>query len=383
MVFVEGALPGERVRATVTDSRKDFARARVDEVLEPSDDRVVPPCPFVAKGCGGCQWQHVAVAAQPGLKDGVVVDALRRQAHIVDPPISRVEAVAATAYRTTVRLAVRDGRATYHRRHSSELIAVDSCLISHPRLEELVTAGYWGGSEEVTLRVSAATGERLAVLTPRFGPVTAPDDMVVVGENQLAGGRQVSITEHVAGRRWRVSAASFFQSGPAAAELLVDAVARAADGAVHAGDLVVDAYCGVGLLGGSIAAAAGARVLGIEDHRPAVQDARKNLRDLETEIVEVEVASWSLPSGEETPALVIADPARPGLGRKAVAALASAEAPVLVLVSCDPASLGRDAVLLRDAGYELADVQILDLFPHTFHVEAVTRWVRGPLHAHR
>ena len=376
VVFVEGALPGELVRAEVVDARKDFAKARVAQIVEASPSRVEPPCPFVAAGCGGCQWQHVAVEAQPELKEAVVRDALRRQAHIDAPPVTRVEAVPAVAYRTTVRLALVGGRAAYHRRHAADLVPVDSCLIAHPRLEELIVDGRWGAAREVTLRVSATTGERLAVVTPRVSEVQVPEDVTVIGENQLQGGRRAALSESVAGRSWRVSAASFFQSGPAAAELLVDAVVRAAGDGVGEGSLVVDTYCGVGLLGGAVAAASGARVIGIEDHRPAVLDARHNLRDLDAQIVEAEVATWAPAPDLGRPAVVIADPARTGLGRRVVASLTALAAPVLVLVSCDPGSLGRDAALLLAAGYDLDDVQILDLFPHTFHVEVVTRWVR-------
>src|SRR4051794_38052578 len=125
VVFVEGAIPGERVRAEVTGERKDFLRARAVDITVASPDRVAPPCPFVAAGCGGCQWQHVAVPAQHRLKAAIVADALRRIAHLPDAPVSPdVIAVPPDAYRTTLRLAVDgDGRAAFHRRHSDELVA--------------------------------------------------------------------------------------------------------------------------------------------------------------------------------------------------------------------------------------------------------------------
>ena len=350
VAFVEGALPGERVGAEVVQERKDFVRARVIEVLDPSPSRVEPPCPFVAAGCGGCQWQHIDPAAQSRLKVDIVIDALRRIAHRPDPPMAgEVRAVPATAYRTTLRLAVgRDGRAAYHRRHGHDLVAVDSCLIAHPALEDLVVNGRFPRAREVTLRVSASTGERVAVVHPAGAGLHVPADVA-------AGGR---IHEELAGRRWRISATSFFQAGPAGAELLVDA------------------YAGVGLLGGALAGGRGnVAVVAIESHPAAARDAKANLADLDARVLQIDVGEWRAP--DEPPALVVADPARTGLGKPGVQALVAAGAPVLVLVSCDPASLARDTALLAGAGYRLASVQVLDLFPHTFHVETVSRFERA------
>jgi 23S rRNA (uracil1939-C5)-methyltransferase len=369
VVFVEGALPGERVRAEITAERKDFLRSRAVEVLVPSVDRVEPPCPHVAAGCGGCQWQHIDVRAQHRLKADVVADALRRIAHLPDAPIApAVVAVPAAAYRTSLRLAVDgDGRAVFRGRHGHDTIAVGSCLVSHPRLEELVAGGRFPGATEVTLRVSAATGERVALVRPSSAAAVVSDDV-------LLGGR---IHEVAGGRTWRLSATSFFQSGPAAADALVRTVSAGIGDALDGGGVLVDAYAGVGLLGGAAATAASGsdvRVVAVESHPPAVRDARSNLRDLDAKVIQADVTAWQA-SGRPA-AAVIADPARAGLGRAGTAALVAARAPVLVLVSCDPASLARDTTLLVEAGYRLDHVTVLDLFPHTFHVETVSRFVR-------
>src|SRR5437879_4596509 len=179
VVFIEGALPGERVRAEVTQERRDFLKARAVDIAVASPDRVAPPCPFVAAGCGGCQWQHVAVPAQHRLKAAIVADALRRIAHLPAAPVHPdVLAVPPDAYRTTLRLAVdREGRASFRRRHGHELVAVDACLVSHPALEDLVVAGRFRGATDVTLRVSAATGERLVLLRPASAAVDVPADV--------------------------------------------------------------------------------------------------------------------------------------------------------------------------------------------------------------
>jgi len=128
----------------------------------------------------------------------------------------------------------------------------------------------------------------------------------------------------------------------------------------------------VGLLGGSVAARRGARLVAVERSAVAAGDARHNLADLDAEVVAAEVGAWDA----RPAAAVVADPARPGLGRPGVAAAGGTGAGVLVLVSCDPASLGRDAGLLTSAGWRLESLAVLDVFPHTPHVECVSRFTR-------
>ena len=368
VVFVEGALPGERVVVELTDQRKDFARGRVVEVLEPSDARVGAPCGSVARGCGGCQWQHAEIGAQASFKRAIVLDALRRIGRMDDPPVAE-DVVRVGGGRTTLRLAVVDGRAGFRRRHGHDVVEVDECLVAHPLLQDLLVNGNYDGADEVTLRASVATGERLVVCDPSMAGVLVPDDVVLVSVDDPG---LAALNEDVAGRRWRVSALSFFQSGPEAADALVDAVRFAAEAE---GARVLDAYAGVGLLGGSLDAAS---IVALESSPWSAADAQVNLADLDAVVVEGEVARAApeLSAKGRPFDVVVADPARPGLGPTAAAALAGVGAERLVLVSCDPASFARDVRLLADHGYRLDHTQVLDLFPHTFHVEAVSRFNR-------
>ncbi len=374
VVFVEGALPGERVRVRLTDERRDFARAVAVEVVEASPHRVAPPCAALASGCGGCTWQHVAPAAQVGFKAGIVLDALRRIAKVGDPPEPRVAPLCGPALRTTARLAVStEGRAGHRRRSGGDdAMVTDACGVAHPSLEELVVGGRYPGAGEVLLRAAVASGERLVRTDGDPGAVVVPDGVAVVG----SGGRAF-VHEDVGGRRFRISDESFFQAAPAAAETLVRAVADAVDDALGPGGHLVDAYAGVGLFASTLASAGGAvRVTAIESHAAAVADARTNLADLDARVVAGEVGRWRPGSHDQTVDVVVADPSRPGLGRPGVAALSATGAPRLVLVSCDPASLARDARLLAGAGYRLATLALVDAFPHTFHVETVARFDR-------
>jgi len=374
VVFVEGALPGERVLVEVREERRDFARATCVEVLVAAAERITPPCQHLLQGCGGCDWQHVAPGAQVGLKATIVTDALRRIARLGEPPPpAGPRAVPPDAYRTTVRLGVDgDGRPGYRRRRGHELVPPERCLVAHPRLDELIGECRFAGATEVLLRVGVAGGERIAALSggePARSVV--PSDVVVVERSHPEPGAVVR--EDVGGRRWRVSAGSFFQSGPAAASLLADAVHDAVGGALGPGDTLLDAYAGVGVLGGIVAERRGAHLVSVEQHPEAVADARVNLADLPARVVASAV-------GELGPGLaadvVVADPARPGLGRPGVDALGALGASRIVLVSCDPGSFARDTALLAGAGYRLARWGVVDLFPQTSHVETVARFDR-------
>lgn len=373
VVFCEGALPGELVDIVVTSERRDFARARVSAVAEPSAARTVPPCPHVAAGCGGCTWQHVADDADLELKTSIAKDALRRIAHgdetvVRSSPRARGR-VPLRGYRTTARLAVDgEGRAAYRRRHSNDPITVSSCLVAHPALEDLIVEARFPGASEVVLRVSAATGEQLV-----WPDRSASRAVVPAGTAVSRGDPPAALTETVGGRDWRISASSFFQPGPQSASILADAV-RAAAGDGLRGAKVVDLYAGVGLLGGSLVAdMAQGSLIAVESNGAAAADAKYNLADLDARVIVGEVAGVP-PEGVD---IVIADPSRSGLGPSASSAVARWDAATVVLVSCDPASMARDVALLDRLGYRLEGIEVLDLFPGTFHVETVSRFAKG------
>lgn len=372
VVFVEGALPGEEVTARLTESRPDFARAATVAVLEASPDRIAPPCPAVEAGCGGCTWQHISPDAQRRLKSGIVVDTLRRVGRFAEPPIPSIVTGEGPALRTTARLAVSPaGRAGYRRRRDTEAVETDGCLAAHPLLAELITAGRYPGSAEVLMRVGVASGERLVKGRPTSG---APAIRVPDGVRIVVGDERAAVHETIAGRIFQVSIDSFFQPGPVAAGGLITAVAEAVDDSLEAGGHLVDAYAGVGLFASVLGATTKARVTAIESDDSAAADARVNLSDIEAKIVRSDVGRWRPRRSERPIDVVVADPPRPGLGRPGVATVLAARSPRVVLVSCDPASFARDAALLRDGGYNLETVALVDAFPHTFHVEIVSRF---------
>ena len=367
VVFVRGALPGEAAEVELTQVKADCARGVAIEIHDPAATRVTPPCPHRREGCGGCDWQHVDPAAQLDLKVGVVAEALRRTGGLPDAEVRAGGAVPPWAHRTTVRVVgTPDGRAGFRREHSHDTVHAAGCLVAAPGLLGALDALRIPPGLEVTLRTSVATGAMTATWDHRLGDVTGLPPLALVGPD-------AALEEDVAGHRLRISAAAFAQSGPAAAELLVAAVMRAAPELPHASH-VADLYGGVGLFAVTVAPPH-ARVTLVETSRAAVGDARVNLATRDARIHRGQVGGWTAQRGDDID-VVVADPARTGLGRPGVAAVARSEAPVLVLVSCDAVALARDAALLARQGYRHVSTEVLDLFPNTHHVEAVTRFVR-------
>ncbi|MEZ5260889.1 MAG: TRAM domain-containing protein [Acidimicrobiales bacterium] len=385
--FVAGTLPGELVTVAIRQAKARWVRASLGEVLEASPERVEPPCRWQRAGCGGCDLMHAPLATQRSWRVRLVAESLQRLGRLADPVVEAGPPLPGEAVRTTVRLAVLDGRPALRRRASHELQAIDRCLVLHPALDELLaTARFGAGVHEVTLRVGAATGERLAVLHPSAGRGAAvlPSDVLVVGADELrahtgrggpgaASDQPVAVYhEVVAGRRWRISAGSFFQSSAAGAEALVAEVRAAVrDTAGPAPARVLDAYCGVGLLSAAVSGS-GVELVAVESNASSVADAAVNLADVEARIVQSRVERWR----PEPVDLVVADPARRGLAAAGAATLAGTGAGAIVLVSCDMASLGRDAAELDRLGYRHRRSVVLDLFPHTSHAEVVTRFER-------
>lgn len=373
VVLVEGAVPGDTVTVELS-TRRGAAHGAVVEVVEPSPARIEPRCPHAREGCGGCDLAALGRDAQLEAKLDLVRDALRRTGRWSAPNVVAGPPLDPWGFRTSLRVAVRDGRAALRMRRSHELVALDHCLVAHPLLDELVHEGRFGDAHEVTLRVGAATGERLALVAPTSDGVLLPDDVRVIGTDELAAGRRAWIHEEVAGRRWRVSAASFFQTRPDGAAALVDTVRDLAGRVLQRDEgTLIDAYGGVGLFAGALLhERPGWRALVAEQSKSSTADARVNLADLDAKVVTTDVERLRAPSAD----IVVADPSREGLGRKAAHALVGALADRLILVSCDPAAAGRDVALLTGLGYRAKVSVVVDLFPHTHHVEVVTSFHR-------
>lgn len=377
VVFVRHALPGERVRLEITDTTARFLRADAVEVLTPSPDRVPPPCRF-AGACGGCDFQHVAPAAQRRLLTDVVREQLQRLAGLTwDGEVEAVEPDD-LGWRTRVTYAVDDeGRPGLRRHRSHDIVPIDRCLIAHHDLPAILDRRWDAPSVEV---IASGSGDRLVVTDAKV-----PRDVGATGVVDTHGTRRhgaAAVTEPVHDKSFRVSGSGFWQVHPRAATTLVDAVLEGAD--VRPGDVVADLYAGVGLFTAFLADATGeaGRVFSVESDAGASRDARRNLhayRHVELVADTTEKALRRRKLGEHVDVVVL-DPPRTG-AKRAVAPIAALGPRRIVYVACDPAALARDLATFASEGFELESLRAFALFPMTHHVECVavlTRRVSDP-----
>jgi tRNA/tmRNA/rRNA uracil-C5-methylase (TrmA/RlmC/RlmD family) len=365
--FVRHALPGERVLAEVTDVRRGYARADAVEVVEPSPDRVAPPCPYAGPGrCGGCDLQHVAAPAQSRWKAAVIREQLQRLGGLTEAEVNALRVTVESlpggllGWRSRVRYAVdADGRVGLLAHRSHQVVPVDRCRIAATAIQQApVTGRRWPEVDAVD--VVASSGGDLTVRSWRgreATPVSGPD----------------LVREQAAGRWWTVPPGVFWQGHPAAADTLVDAVLEALG--PRPGERVWDLYAGAGLFGAALAGVVGpaARVTLVEASRAAADAARRNLSDLPgVQVVGAGVARALQRRLLPLPVdLVVLDPPRAGAGRQVVAALVGAGPRAVAYVACDPAAFARDAALFRAAGWSLVSLRAYDCFPMTHHVECV------------
>ncbi|RKN49148.1 class I SAM-dependent RNA methyltransferase [Micromonospora endolithica] len=370
VVFVRHALPGERVVAEVTEVHRGFARADAVTVLQAAPERVEPPCPYARPGrCGGCDLQHVAPAAQLDWKTAVVREQLIRLAKLTDAECDalavRVEALPGgpLGWRSRIRYTVDGaGRAGLLKHRSHEVVPVDRCLIAHPAIQELPVLApggvRWPDADAV--ETVASTGGDVAVTAYAEGTPTT-----------VSGPERVR--ERAAGREWELSASSFWQVHPAAADTLVDAVL--AQLAPRPGERAWDLYGGAGLFAAALAARVGdtGRITLVESAAQGVAAARENLADLPwVEVVAARVETALARRRITGPVdVVVLDPPRSGAGAPVVRDIVAAGPRAVAYVACDPAAFARDVHTFAGAGWRLAELRGFDLFPMTQHVELV------------
>jgi 23S rRNA (uracil1939-C5)-methyltransferase len=375
VVFVQGAAPGEHVQARITERRRTFARAVVVEVIDASVDRIEPPCPAFRAGCGGCQWQFLAYPAQLAAKQTILRDQLRRALRwedaaidaILRPPIGMRDP---WEYRNVIEVVPdAQGMPAFRHLHSHDVISIDHCPISQPALNSEL-------ARLATERITAETTIR----------VTSPGDRAIA----YTADAPRTATETLLDRHFRVSGTAFFQVNTKSEvrDDLVHAVPRIGaeprslsdilallvlDGLALTGrETVLDAYAGVGTFA-MLAAPRARRVIAVEEVAAAASDARQNAHTARAEnvIVHTRKAERFLPTLHEPVHAVVLDPPRAGCAPPVLAALLRLRPQRIVYVSCDPATVARDLAVLAD-GYSIASVQLLDLFPQTYHLESVT-----------
>lgn len=407
VIFVRGGLPGERARVRLEEEGARWARGELVELHRASPDRVEPPCPYYGR-CGGCHWQHAAYPAQLAYKRTVVAEQLRRLARIDAPPVQPTLGAAKRPlddepapagpffYRNHVQFTAVAGsdeqagtRLGFAAAGSHEIVPIERCLLLHPLLDELYTQLDldWPELTRLSLRAGVHTGEQLCIFEAQDNQIPELEvdlpmscvfrqrdgtDLVLIGSGIYH--------EALNGRRFRVSAASFFQVNTAQAEVMLDVVQRYLDPRPQ--DTLLDLYSGVGTIGLSLAEQVG-QVIGVEEHPTAVLDAAINAQTLLPVGEKAPQVDWIQGAAEEVlPRLeaeiskVVLDPPRSGCKPEVVEALLRLAPERIVYVSCDPATLARDGRRLVKGGYHLLEAQPLDMFPQTYHIETISLWQR-------
>ena len=357
-VFVAGGIPGERVVAEVVKVHRKYVSAKVVHVLEPSPDRVEPPCPYFGE-CTGCQWQHLSYEAQLRIKRNKVTDALQRVGHFADPNVTEVNpSPDQYGYRNHARFTInKQGSLGFVNRETRQFVRIEKCMLMHHGVNTLLEdlQDNCGETTQLSIRASKYSGDFL--IQPYL---VHPDISVNTGQKRYL--------ESVGSREFLVSSPSFFQVN-------VDQAAAAANVVreklkLNANDVLLDAYTGVGTFAILLASAV-KKVIAVEESSAAVADAKQNAGDIENLEFVLGRSEDVFRNLSITPDVVVLDPPRSGCQPQALASLIEMNPSRVAYVSCDVETLGRDLKILCQGGYKLDEVVPLDMFPQTHHVECV------------
>ncbi|MFZ1731434.1 MAG: 23S rRNA (uracil(1939)-C(5))-methyltransferase RlmD [Bacteroidota bacterium] len=433
VVFVEGAVPGDRVSAMVYRKKKQYAEARVEEVLVASPHRVTPACKHFGV-CGGCKWQHMSYEQQLVWKREHVRDAFERIGGLEDVVVNEtLPAVAPYFYRNKMeysfgemRWLLEDELGEVNRdaelfalglhvpKRYDRILHIDECHLESPESNLVLNATrefflsrgvpaystrtHTGNLRHLVIREAKHTGERMVYLVTsqrmeeympdyasllqreEFGVttliqgVTQRKSTVAIGEEDIVHFGDGTISEQLGLNTFRISPTSFFQTNTLQAERLYALAKQAAD--LNADDVVWDLYCGTGTISLYLARDV-KRVVGVELNDAAIRDAEKNATDngLEnTSFICADIVDFLAPDAQRdvpSPDVIITDPPRAGMHTKVVDAIGKSGVKRLVYVSCNPTTSARDCALLREYGYTIEHITPVDMFPHTYHIECV------------
>lgn len=387
-LFVPYALPGETVRVDVIEEKSNHARGRLLEVLQASPQRVQPRCPHFTT-CGGCHYQHMGYPAQLEAKTSILRDQLERIGGLKDIKILPATASSkAWNYRNHIQFHLTpQGKLGFKAPRSEVVVPIQECHLPEAPLNALwpqIALETIPGLERVSLRLGLEEDVLLVLESndpqpPEFSvdlPVSAVH-LGPAGQILLSGNDHVviAVSDRNQGqnRLFRLSAGSFFQvNTPMAAAMVEHLLAYLP---LNAGATVLDVYCGVGLFSAFLAPQV-RRLVGVESSPGACYDFEVNLEEFDNVELYEAPAEIVLPNLNLKPDIIVVDPPRSGLDRRALDGILGLRPGILVYVSCDPATLGRDACRLNQGGYRLMQITPFDLFPQTYHIESISFWQR-------
>lgn len=361
-IFVPLAVPGERLQVRITERKKNYARAAIENVIESSPDRRDPPCRYFGD-CGGCQLQHMSYEMQLASKVRFVRDALERIARIDWPDEIPIRHGPPFGYRARaqIRIDQRTGRVGFNRTASHSICDVVSCPILIPELDAALSS--------LRAAVAGANVNDRVVAGLRQIDVAAGETGVSF-EPALSNLASVPLRQTASGAVYGFDPSTFFQSNPA----LLDVLIEEAVGGLS-GEFAIDLYAGVGLFTIQLARRF-KRVIGVEADPRTAKHAIANIAANSATNIEFRTSpadSWLKgfkASASQSPDLLVLDPPRTGAAQ-AIPSIIELSPRSIAYVSCDPATLARDLRALVDGGYTISRVTAIDLFPQTYHVETV------------
>lgn len=359
-IFVPLAAADDKLRVRIEEIKGKTAFAEIEDVIEPSPDRITPPCVYYGR-CGGCNFQHLAYEAQLNAKLGIVRDCFKRIAKISDPfEIAVVPSPEPFGYRLRAlwHVDTRNKKIGYYRRNSRDLIDIERCMILAPELQQkldffrsnLSWEEFWG--EKAQIEAACGDDGEVSVFSAQLVEPTS--------EIKISAG----------GEAYFFSARSFFQGNRFLIEKLIETAIGEA-----AGETALDLYCGVGLFSLPLARKF-KNVTGIEDSEEAIHFANKNAANAGLQNVEFRaerVCEFLGSVSLKSPDFVLLDPPRAGTEKETLQNLIKLRPKKISYVACEPSVLARDLRRLLDTGFRIDSVTAIDLFPQTHHIETVVQ----------
>ena len=424
-IFIEGALKGEKVKVRIVKVNKNFAYGKLIEVLEASEERVNPPC-AIYKRCGGCKLQHASYKAQLDFKWDKVKDCVSKigklDPSIVKYPLGMEEP---WRYRNKVQLPIGlingEVKIGFFAPRSHDIIDMESCLIQDEIGDKVVKlTREWiekfnirpynldgeydekGVVRHIMIRRGFTTNEVMVVLVTNGEKLPHKEEFVDLMVKNIPGIKSViqninskktnvilglesktlwgedTISDYIGDFRFNISPLSFFQVNPTQTEVLYGKALEYAN--LTGNEEVFDAYCGTGTITLFLSQKA-KKVYGVEIIPQAIDNAWINAKENKVENVEFfvgesEVVIPDLINNGVKADVVVVDPPRKGCDKKLLDAITNIDAKKIVYVSCDPSTLGRDLAILEENGYKTLEVQPVDMFPNTSHVENVAKLIK-------
>ena len=424
-IFIEGVLKGEKVKVRIVKVNKNFAYGKLIEVLEPSKERVNPPC-AIYKRCGGCKLQHASYKAQLDFKWDRVKDCVGKIGKL-DPTIVKYPLGMENPwrYRNKVQLPIGlingEVKIGFFAPRSHDIIDMESCLIQDEIGDKVVKlTREWiekfnirpynvdgeydekGIVRHIMIRRGFTTNEVMVVLVTNGENLPHKEEFVDLMVKNIPGIKSViqninskktnvilglesktlwgedTISDYIGDFRFNISPLSFFQVNPIQTEVLYGKALEYAN--LTGNEEVFDAYCGTGTITLFLSQKA-KKVYGVEIIPQAIDNAWINAKENKVENVEFfvgesEVVIPDLINKGVKADVVVVDPPRKGCDKKLLDAITNINAKKIVYVSCDPSTLGRDLQVLEENGYKTLEVQPVDMFPNTAHIENVALLIK-------